>query len=125
MPATPDRIGFIKQAFRVVISGPDTDVVARYRDTARDTLDPLTTFFDSVDDAQTMSDERLALLSPDRRRLTMITAGAPALPSAMPIDPVIPSAEMIDAERGIDAAAVVTGISIDFERDRSTLVLWG
>lgn len=125
MPATTARIGFIQQAFRVVTSGPDTGVVARYGDTARDTPDPLATFFDSVDDAQIMADERLALLSPDRRRLTMTTMGAPALPSAVPIDPVIPSVQMIDAERGIDAPAVVTEISIDFERDRSTLVVWG
>jgi len=125
MPADPDRIGFIREAFRVVKSGPDTGVVARYGDTARDTPDPLASFFDSVDDAQTISDERLALLSPDRRRLTMTTTGAPALPSAVPIDPVIPSVQMIDAERGIDAPAVVTEISIDFERDRSTIIAWG
>jgi hypothetical protein len=125
MPATPDRIGFIRQAFRVVKSGPDSGVVARYGDSARDTPDPLPSFFDSEDDAQILSDERLALLSPDRRRLAMITVGAPALPSAMPIDPVLPTVTMIDAERGIDTAAVVTEISIDTERDRSTLVPWG
>jgi len=72
-----------------------------------------------------MADERLALLSPERRRLTMTTAGAAALPSEVPIEPEIPTVTMIDAERGIDSLAVLVEITIDTERDRSTLVPWG
>ncbi|SDA14827.1 hypothetical protein [Sphingomonas sp. NFR15] len=125
MPATPARIGFILQQFRVAISGPDATVVGRYGTTARDTTDPIETFFDSVIDAQAMSDERLALLSAERRRLTMVAAGAVALPSSMPVDPAIPTAKVVDEERGVNGKAAVVEIGLDFERDRSTLTTWG
>jgi hypothetical protein len=48
MPATPARIGFITQDYRVVTSGPDTAVQAKYGSMARNTDDPLPTFFDAV-----------------------------------------------------------------------------
>lgn len=125
MPATPARIGFILQQFRVAISGPDAMVVARYGTSARDTTDPIETFFDDVADAQAMSDERLALLSAERRRLTLVAAGAVALPSSIPVDPAIPTAMVVDEERGVKGNAAVVEIGLDFERDRSTLTTWG
>ena len=57
MPATSARIGFIQQEFRkvtVTSSNPQT----RYGAMARETADPVETFFDSEADALTVATAR-------------------------------------------------------------------
>jgi hypothetical protein len=124
MPATPSRIGFITQAFRVVTAGPNTTVETLYGNAARDTLEPLETFFDDPADAQTMADERLTLLS---ARRTLVTATLEGISPADTLDrgTVLPTVRVIDDEQNRNSLALIVGISIDLNADRSTLETWG
>lgn len=125
MVATAARIGFISSEFRVVTSGPDSTVVAKYGATARDTPEPIETFFVDKAHAQVMADERLTLLSPDRRRAVMICSGIHGLPATMPHSPTTPVVTVIDDERALNRAAAVVEIGPDFERNRTTFGTWG
>lgn len=124
MPATPARIGLIINEFRRAIAGPDGSVAAKYGTLARDTDEPIETFFDTVADAQAMADERLALLSADRRLLEHDISGADQL-RAIAVQPVIPTAAVIDDERGYDADALVVGMTIDLDADTASATTWG
>lgn len=125
MVATPDRIGLIIQQFRIVKSGPDAAVVARYGNVARDVADPIETFFDSTADAQTMSDERLALLSPTRRRFTMPAKEIVALPATLPVEQRAPTVTVIDDEHAMNGDCLVVELGLDFEHNQTTFVVWG
>ena len=61
MPATPARIGFITQEFRLAVA-QDLSVKTRHGNQARKTEEPMPTFFDSADDAQVVAAARQALL---------------------------------------------------------------
>ena len=124
MPATPSRIGFITQEFRVATAGPDTAVQALYGKAARDTVEPLESFFDSVADAQAMADERLALLSVTR---SLVTVQIQGIATAADLDPslTLPTVTIIDDEQSRNSAALVYGVSIDMKTERSTLETWG
>jgi hypothetical protein len=124
MPATPARIGYITSDFRRVIAGPDPDTVARYGDAARDTDEPIVTFFDFEADAQIIANERLALLSPSRRMFDLKIAGA-SHGQALSFATVLPTARVIDEQRGYDRDALVVGIKIDLGRDTTDLTTWG
>lgn len=125
MVATPSRISFISNEFRVVTSGPNSSVVSKYGVTARDTPEPIETFFDNAADALVMSDARLALLSADRRRTVFVCSGIRALPGSLPHSPTTPVVTVIDSERALNRPAAVVEIGLDFERDRTTLGTWG
>ena len=124
MPATPARIAFITQEFRLATAGPDSSVVSRHGTAARDTPEPVESFFVNVADAETMAIERLALLSPDRRRTTLGIAGIRALPSQLAAAPA-PTVRVIDTERDLDRNSLVVELGLDFERDRTTVGAWG
>jgi hypothetical protein len=123
-PASPARVGRIIREFRVVTAGPDTGVVTRYGNLARDTAEPLETFFDSEADAQAMADERLALLSVTR---SLVTVQIQGIDTAADLDPslTLPTVTIIDDEQGRNSAALVFGVSIDMKTERSTLETWG
>ena len=124
MPATPSRIGFITQAFRVSTAGPNTAVETHYGNAARDTTEPLETFFDDPADAQAMVNERLALLSVTR---SLVTVQIQGIATAADIDPslALPTVTIIDDEQGRNSAALVFGVTIDMKTERSTLETWG
>ena len=124
MPATPSRIGFITQEFRAVTSGPDTVVAALYGNAARDTLEPLETFFDDIADAQAMADERMTLLSTKR---SLVTVSLDKVDQAVALDrsAVLPTVRIIDDEQNRNSPALVVGITIDLNSDRATLETWG
>lgn len=124
MPATPSRIGFITQEFRVATAGPDTAVEALYGKAARDTTEPLESFFDSVADAQAMADERLALLSAKR---TLVTVSIDEIEAAAGFDrsQVLPTVRVIDDEQNRNSPALVVAITIDMNTQRATLETWG
>jgi len=124
MPATPSRIGFITQEFRAVTAGPNASVQALYGDTARDTVEPLESFFDDPADAQIMANERLALLEV-KRSLVPVAIDGTELAAALDRSASLPTVRVIDDEQGRNSAALIVGIVIDYNTGRSTLETWG
>ena len=124
MPATAARIGFITQPVRNATAGPDATVQAKYGSQARDTPDPEESFFDSEADAAAVAGERLALLSPDRRRFLSEVSGADTGRS-LTFNTVTPTARVIDDEKQTDLPCAVVEIGIDYETGRSILTTWG
>jgi hypothetical protein len=125
MPATSTRIGFITQSHRAVVAGPDSGVVTKYGDLARDTGDDaLETFFDGVADAQAMVDARLVLLKADRRRFKVEVQGE-GTGLAFDYSQVSPTVTTTDDERAFSAATIVSEIAIDFEKEKTILGVWG
>lgn len=124
MPATPSRIGFITQEFRVATAGPDTTVAALYGNAARDTTEPLESFFDDVADAQAMADERLALLSAKR---SLVTVQLDTIDQVAALDrqTALPTVRIIDDEQNRNSPALIVGFAIDMNNRRATLETWG
>lgn len=124
MPATPARIGFITEEFRRATSGPDSAVVTRYGALARDTKEPIETFFDSTTDAQVLADERLALLKATRRLLAL---AVPDVSTGLGIayQPTVPTAAVIDDERAYSADALIVSIEVDTASNVTNLLTWG
>lgn len=124
MPATASRIGFIIQDVRNATAGPSASVEAKYGSLARDTEEPLECFFDSVADATVVAQERLALLSADRRRIVTEVSGTETGRS-LTFNQATPTARVIDTEKAADLNAAVVEISIDFDAGKTTLTNWG
>lgn len=124
MPATASRIGFITQDVRNATAGPNASVVAKYGDLARDTEEPLECFFDSVDDATLVAQERLNLLSADRRRVLTEISGTDAA-DGFTFTAETPTARVIDAEKAIDMNAAIVEIGIDYDTGKTVLTAWG
>lgn len=124
MPATPDRIARITRAFQPVIAGPDPAVAATYGNAARDNLDPVETFFETVADTQAMADERLALMGATRRRFAVGIASPEA---ALALNPsqAVPTVRLIDDDRGFDGNALALAWSIDLQTDECSIKVWG
>lgn len=127
MPATPDRIAFITQAFRKVISGPDSTVESAYGDLARETAadDPIQTDFDSNVDTQWISNERLDMMSEERARYTMALPGGLSFALSLNYSQATPTGTVIDLERNTNKAALTTDIGFDFRRGGATIGMWG
>lgn len=126
MPATPSRIGFITQAYRIATAGPLTAVDALYGNAARKTVEPLPTFFDSATDAEAIADERLVLLGAQRSLFTaQIDSADTALEIAEDTETGLVTAQFIDDEQDRDTSCIVVGFTIDMNAERSTLVTWG
>ena len=123
MPATATRIGFITQAVRNATAGPDTAVISKYGDLARDTEEPLECF-DSVADAELVAQERLALLSADRRRFVVEVSGA-NVGQALAFNQTTPTSRVIDAEKAADMPAAIVEIGIDYDAGKTILTSWG
>lgn len=124
MTATAARIGFIQNQFRRVIS-EDAEVRVRHGDLARESEDPVETFFDDPAHAQIMADERQALLSSERRRFQVSVNG---LSEALAIDYLagtIPLATFIDTERAADMTAMLAEITLDFAGQAAEFVIGG
>lgn len=125
MSATPARIGFVLLAYRraIAITQPVKD---RYGALARQTDDPVPTFFDNVADAQTMANQRQALLSSDRRRFR-VTVNSITEPLALDYLTAMPVAALTDTQRGISTARpmLVSEITFDFGRQSAAMTLWG
>lgn len=124
MPATPSRIGLITQPFRIATAGPDSAVAALYGNAARDTSEPLETFFDDAADAQAMADERLALLSAKRSLVTVTVEGLEPVAS-LDRTSTIPTVRIIDDEQNRNSAALIVATTIDLQNDRTVMETWG
>lgn len=128
MPASSARIAFVRQQYRTAVA-EDEDVKTAYGESARDSSDddgePIETFFDSVADAQAMADERLALLSADRRRFRQDVDEVLSFTGDLDFSQVTPAVTVIDDERSADHPAAAVEIAVRFGDDRTTIISWG
>lgn len=123
MAAIAARIGFIMSSFRRAIATTQA-VKDRHGSLARETADPVETFFDSVDDAQSIANERQDLLSPERRRFK-VTAKAVDEVANLDLIGGIPIVHYTDRERGADRTMLMSEVIIDLGRQTVTTTLWG
>jgi hypothetical protein len=124
MPATPTRIQFITEEFRVATAGPDATVEAKYGSLARDTDTPIPTMFDDIRDVQAVANDRHALLKGDRRRLQVTVQGEDQ-GMALAYAVATPCVRAIDDQRALDMNAAVVEFGIDFDKGNTSLVVWG
>ena len=123
MPATPARIGFIQAEFRRATSITE-EAKARHGNLARETEDPIETFFDNVADAQAMADARQALLSAERQRFA-VSVNSPAEIQELNYIGSVPVARFIDRDRAVDKPVIVSEFTIDYARNVAAVRIWG
>lgn len=123
MAATPARIGFILNEFRRAVS-ENAEVKALFGDDARQSEDPIPSYFDNVADARAIANERQALMAPGRRRFK-VTAKAIDELTAMDLSGGVPVARYVDTERDVDTPVLVSEIVLDFSRQTATMTVWG
>lgn len=123
MVATPARIGFSMEEWRRgrAVTQQARD---RYGDLARETEDPLETFFDDVDDATAAAVERQSLLGTERRRFRVTVKGVAEV-MALQKAGIVPLSRYIDPDRDVDRPMLITETTYDFAKDEATLTLWG
>lgn len=125
MPATPTRIGFVLEQWRRVRAETPA-VQTNYGSLARESEDPLETFFDDPDDAEVMATARQALLGANRRRFDVAAVGLDAALGVSYVAGTIPLADMVDAEKAADISHCLIGeIGYSFARQRSLFQVWG
>lgn len=123
MPATSSRIGFITNQFRRSIV-ENSAVLSQYGAVARKSEDPVETFFDDVDDAELVNQERLDLLSAARRRFAVSFDDTDEI-ADLPVGGAVPVVRYVDAERGVDRNMIVCEIIIDLNKNSAAMPLWG
>ncbi|WP_417615276.1 hypothetical protein [Parasphingorhabdus sp.] len=124
MPATASRIGFITSDVRRATAGPDASVEAKYGKLARDTKEPVETFFDLVVDAQIMADERLLLLKAERRLIEFAVSGIEAGVS-LDFSGTTPSVTRTVPRYNLSDTAAVVKVEVDYQNNVTTLETWG
>lgn len=123
MPATPSRIGFVQSEFRRATS-TTTAVKTRYGSMARQTVDPVVTYFDSATDAQIVADARQALMSAERRRFRVNVSSVEEA-FALSYIGAVPKGRYVDTERNANLAVLVSEISVDLSRLNASFTVWG
>lgn len=123
MTATPTRIGFVIEPYRRSVSETPA-AAARHGNLARESADPIETYFATLSDAQIRANERQDLLSPDRRRFSVPVADVEAVLDLLDSEEVL-TARYVDIERGIDQPVIVTEIVVDSEAQSALLKVWG
>lgn len=124
MPATSSRAAFIKQEFRTVNNGPNTTVVNKYGDLARKSKQAIPTFFEVEADAQAMCDERMTLLSADRRMFRQNVSGESTGINFSYISGP-PTVAIIDDDRAATHNAIVSEFNVDFRNETTKIESWG
>lgn len=124
MPATAERAQFIRSEFRSVSNGPNASIVAAYGNLAKRSEQPIETFFVAKDDAQAMCDERAALLG-QHNRLLKNTVNGVETGLALDYVGVTPTALVIDDEGAINNEALISEVTMDFDKKITTLETWG
>lgn len=123
MPATPARIGFIQEKFRRAVA-ETTAMKTRFGDLARQSEDPVETFFDSEADAQVIAAARQTLLGTERRRFQLRTKGIEEV-LAVAFNGDVPVVHYVDTERQVDRNMLLSEIVIDLGRGSANLTVWG
>lgn len=121
MPATPARIGFITQEFRIATAS-DAAVQSLYGQAARKDDEARETYFVNMSDAEAVADQRIAILSARRRIMSSIV---PADDIGLTYRGTIPRLRVIDDERAYDATASVFELSTDHETGQTRIVTGG
>jgi hypothetical protein len=124
MVATPTRIGFVMEEWRRATATTPA-VKERHGELARETEDPIEAYFDNVADAQAIADARQALLSPERRRFNVATVGLEHGLALNYLDGVIPNGHYVDTAKAADMDVLVAEVGFDFEKQRTSLRVWG
>lgn len=123
MPATPVRIGFILNEYRRSV-GQDEDVKAKFGSLARQSEDPIPTYFTVEADGDTIAAERLELLSATRRRFRAVITDTENMID-VDMTEAAPVVRYVDPRRSADMTAIVAEVSIDLGRNTTTAILWG
>lgn len=123
MPATPVRIGFILNEYRRSV-GQDEDVKAKFGSLARQSEDPIPTYFTVEDDGDTIAAERLELLSATRRRFRAVITDTENMID-VDMTEAAPVVRYVDPRRSADMTAIIAEVSIDLGRNTTTAILWG
>ncbi len=123
MPATPSRIGFVQSEFRRVIANTSS-VTTRHGALARESEDPIETFFDSEADAQVVANERQTLFAPERRRFRVNVNSIEEV-QALTYIGAVPNAHYVDSERLADRKVIVCDMAFDFDKQQSVTNVWG
>lgn len=124
MPATAARAAFIKEEYRTVNNGPDSGVVTKYGDLARKSKEAIPTFFETEADAQAMCDERMTLLSADRRRFQQTISGEA---TGLGVSYILgsPTVRIIDDDRDALHLSIISELTIDFTNETTRIETWG
>lgn len=123
MPATPARIGFIQEKFRRAVAETPA-MKTRFGDLARQSEDPVETFFDSETDAQVIAAARQTLLGTERRRFQLRTKGIEEV-LAVAFNGDVPVVHYVDTERQVDRNMLLSEVVIDLGRGSANLTVWG
>lgn len=123
MSATPARIGFVIEPYRRAIS-VTAGVKDKHGNLARQSPDPVDSWFAELAAAQFRADERQGLLSPERRRFQIVTSDIEGLEDLLDSQDTF-TATMTDTERGVQAKVMITDITIDLATQLASFNVWG
>lgn len=123
MPATPARIGFIQKEFRRVTSTTSA-AKTRFGSLARESEDPIETFFDNETDAQVIADARQSLLSAERRRFRLNVTGLTEI-MALSYVGAVPVGLYVDSERAANMPVLLSTITLNLGKEEANLTVWG
>lgn len=123
MVATPARIGFVLEEYRRVIA-QDGVMKERYRDLARESEDPIETFFENTADAQKVADARQALLGKERRRFSVQVTGVKDV-LELSESRTIHLVRYTDEQRGVNRSMLICDFAIDLAAGKADITLWG
>lgn len=120
MPATPTDIAAgTREA--VIATAFNSAIAARYP-AARDAgASPSPGFFDSIVDAQTVVNQRAALIGTERRRF-VVGVDEPVWPD---VAAGLLQVRLVDGEQGANLAALVARIEVDLETESTALEVFG
>jgi hypothetical protein len=126
MPATPARAAFVQESYRSAV-WRNSAVRDLYGKVARDTKDePIPTFFDDIDDVQTMVDERGVLLGQHARAFRVKIGALMDMTNDLDFSQTLPAAALLADELAADFACAVPAVeSYDTGNDVTTLSVWG
>ena len=124
MPADPSIIGQLTNEYRRVIAGPLPDIEAQFGEAARDTPEPIETFFTRTADAQTMANERLTLQG-QKRRLVEVDCADDGIPFTLDFTKSLPTAQVTNDEMSLERPMLVVGMETDLANERTNLICWG
>lgn len=124
MTATAARRQFISVPLRRGIA-EDATIRARHGMLARESEDPVETGFDTVADATIKAQERLDLLSAERRRFAARIIGLDEVLALDPTDGLIPNVWFTDEVRDCDRVMLIATCEIDLASQQATLGIWG
>jgi hypothetical protein len=99
-------------------------VILAARPDAKPTADDeftIDSFFDLTAHAQSMLNEKFAVISSDRRNEAAECDVPLGIGSDIPVAPVLPNVRMIDSSRALDRVMLIKGLAVDRQADRNSI----